>query len=879
VDKDSLRPEVTTVTPTRRLAHWLRARLDEACLQRGLEVWPTPDVITWSGLVERLFVEARQAGRMTGRWLPDSAARLVWERMVVRDPATASLVSPGRLGRAAHESWRRMHAWEIPPRALGAEDRPESLAFARWAREYADWLRAHDLVDEALATATLAAGAPGTRIELAGFDELTPAQRSLLGRLEQSGAAVSHRPPDLRRGSAAWVECQDRGGEFDAAARWAAGRLDRDPQARLAIVVPDLGTCRDEARRCIERVLVPAATLALGPATESQGFEIAAARPLSAQPVVAAALELVDGYSAPRDLESAGRLLLNPFVAASAEADARARLDAHVRRNEGPDLGLPRLARIAGELGCPGLERALRAGLALAGEWPRRALPSRWSQHWFELLGATGWPGGGLDGNEHQARQRLDELLAELGANDDCTGAMTAAEAAALLRDQADGVLFEPQEIRAGLTVIDPETCAGMSFDALWLCGLDTSRWPSPASPDPFLPREWQERQHMTGATAEVAAAEARRLFDRLCRSADEVILSVPRFDGEAPLLPSALLASVPRGEPPGGWSAPAAAVAIFASRPGLERLVDGVMPPVAAAEASRGGARLLEIQSACPFRAQAEFRLGARALEDPELGVAASDRGELVHAVLARIWRELGTRVALCVLSADELRSTIQAAIAAETASALRSAQGFMRHLLAIEAEWLLARVTELLASDRARPPFSVEATEQDYAIAIGGLTLRLRVDRIDRLEDGSLAVVDYKTGADAEPDAWLGERPRLPQLPLYAEAVGAGRVSAVAFGRVRTGDTSYSGLARNAEAFTGLASPGSRAWPREHSSWEELVAAWRRRLTALASEHAAGDARLAPDPVRACRYCSLGGLCRVGETGHAAAMEPGDE
>jgi probable DNA repair protein len=871
---------VTTVTPTRRLAHWLRLRFDEACQRQGLAVWRTPDVVTWSELIQRMFVDERRAGRMSGRWLPDGAARLVWERAALRDPATSTLVSPGRLGWVAHESWRRMHAWEIPQRALGSEGRPESMAFARWSREFSDWLHEHDWVDPSLATASLGAIAPGTRLELAGFDELTPAQRSLLDRLGQSGCEVTQRPLDPRRGSVSWVECQDREAELDVAARWAAARLDRDSQAKIGIVVPDLASRRDEARRCVERVLVPAATLARGPAPESRGFELAAARGLSAQPVVAAALEYLDAFCGIVDLATASRLLLNPFVGGTGEADARAKLDAHVRRYEGPQLGLVKLARLAGEKDCPGLERALCAGLELAGQWPRKALPSRWSQLWFRLLASADWPGEGLDGDEYQARQRCDRLITEFGANDDCIGTMHASEAVALLRDLADGVLFEPQELRAGLTVIDASTCAGMSFDALWVCGLDTTRWPAPAFPDPFLPVEWQKSRQMPGATAEIAALESQRLFERLGRSADEVIMSVPRFDAEAPLLPSALLAGVRRGDAPDRWMADAAAVAIFAARPTLDEQVDAAMPAVEPGESQHGGAKLLEIQSACPFRAQAEFRLGARPLEDPELGVAASERGELVHSVLARLWLELRAQPALLALSSEELRATIHSVVDSEAAPALRTAQGFMRQLLEIEIEWLRARVADLLAIDAARAPFEVEAVEKEHSLVIGGLALALRVDRIDRLSDGSLAVIDYKTGADAEAAAWFGERPRLPQLPLYVEAVGAGQVSAAAFGRVRTGATGYSGVARDTAAFPGLIAPGARSWPTEHSSWDELVDAWRERLSAIAREHAAGDARLAPDPVRACRYCQLGMLCRISETRlGAATRESGDD
>jgi RecB family exonuclease len=242
---------------------------------------------------------------------------------------------------------------------------------------------------------------------------------------------------------------------------------------------------------------------------------------------------------------------------------------------------------------------------------------------------------------------------------------------------------------------------------------------------------------------------------------------------------------------------------------------------------------------------------------------------------VLARIWRELHDQRTLSGLPQDELAATIRGAIAAETSVAQRDAQGVMRYLLEIENEWLEARITELLAADRERPQFTVEGVEEIHSISIGGITLALRIDRVDRLDDGSVAVIDYKTGADAEPDAWLGERPRLPQLPLYAEALGMDRVSAVAFGRVRTGDTGYCGLTRDSAVFPGLKSPSDRAWPREYSSWQELLQAWRRRLATLATEHVHGDARLAPDPPHACKYCHLAALCRIGEAGLSAAAE----
>ena len=868
-------PCIVRVAATRRLAHSLRRGHDESCQAQGRDVWRTLDIVTWDELVERLFKRAREEGRMSGRWLSGETARLVWERIVRRDPATANLVAPDGLGRSAHRAWQLAHAYDIPPAALQSDQSPESVAFSRWCSEYVARLREEGWVDHALVTGGLEPPESGTALELVGFDVLTPAQQAFLQRIQQAGVAVTRRAPDARRGEARWVQCQDRRAEWDAAARWAAWRLDREPGVRLAIVVAGLRERRAEVRRAIERVLAPHAALAGGPAPGSSGFVLAAAGSLADRPVVASALDLVDAFTRPLDLPAASRLLRNPFLSlAGIEADARARLDAYIRRNENLDIGCERLTRLASERRCPGLEQALRAGTAAVRSWPSRASPSRWSRLWFELLAALGWPGEGLDSDEHQARQRWQSLLGEFGACDDYAGNLRPAEAASLVRELARGVQFEPQDIQAPLLVIDPETCGGMTFDGLWVCGLDAGRWPSPPSPDPFLPRDWQVRRGVPGASAEIAAAEAQRTLDRLRRSADEVILSVPSFDEEAPLLPSALLSDVPRGTIGDFWTEPSVATVSFATRPALEEKVDDRMPRRAGLGYARGGAYLLQLQAACPFRAQAEMRLGARALDDPETGLDAAERGDLLHAVLARLWHELGAQGALRRLSAAELVAVVRRVVAAETDTARQKAGGVMRHLLDIESGWLEARAIELLTADLARPPFAVEAIETGQEIAIGDLELSVRLDRVDRLEDGSLAVIDYKTGADADVDAWLGERPRLPQLPLYAQAAGRDRVAVVAFGRVRTGRTGYSGLARDAEIFPGLKTPGSKGWPEEFESWDGMLETWRRRLETMAFEFSAGDARLAPDPVRACRYCHLASLCRIGETRLSAEL-----
>ena len=55
-------------------------------------------------------------------------------------------------------------------------------------------------------------------------------------------------------------------------------------------------------------------------------------------------------------------------------------------------------------------------------------------------------------------------------------------------------------------------------------------------------------------------------------------------------------------------------------------------------------------------------------------------------------------------------------------------------------------------------RAPFTVEATEKVLDnVSVGGLKLRLRADRVDRVSDGKRLLLDYKSGEVATKD-WEG-------------------------------------------------------------------------------------------------------------------------
>jgi hypothetical protein len=264
---DELRPEVTYVTPTRRLAHHLRGRHDEACLARGLQTWPTPDVIPWPELLRRQFDADRAAGRTTARWLSANHARLVWERLVRDDPNLPVVLSPAGLGGLAYRAWVLMHQYRVPYTALASGQSPEMEAFAGWVEAYGRWLQRGDWLDPALASGRVGPFAAGATLSFVGFDRWTPEQAAFLDRLRAAGVTVTL-PVALDDDApirASVVECNDFEAELATAARWAARHLQEFPGSRLALIVPALDRERRRVRRVLDRVLVPGTALTGGP--------------------------------------------------------------------------------------------------------------------------------------------------------------------------------------------------------------------------------------------------------------------------------------------------------------------------------------------------------------------------------------------------------------------------------------------------------------------------------------------------------------------------------------------------------------------------------------------------------------------------------------
>jgi probable DNA repair protein len=551
---------------------------------------------------------------------------------------------------------------------------------------------------------------------------------------------------------------------------------------------------------------------------------------------------------------------------------ARARLDARLRKRAEPVVTLERLVRMVD--GAPALGRTLAA----YGEFRRSRLfgaraPGEWARAFSEALSVLGFPGErGLDSAEYQTLKKWHEVLARFARLDRVVAKTGFADALARLARMAAETLFQPETPDVPVQVLGVLEAAGLTFDHLWVMGLADEAWPAPAHPNPFLPLGLQRAAGVPNSSPLAALERARELTAGWLACAGEVVLSHPRREADRDLAPSPLVAHLAESALPlpeyGTWRD-----AIHRAAK-LEHIPDAIAPALAPTDAPRGGAGVVKDQAACPFRAFAVHRLGAEGIEAPHTGLDPLERGTLVHRVLASAWRKLGTRRSLDEIDAADLDAALAAAAEEAVASQRRDRPTTLAgRFAAIERARLVRLAKAWLEHERARSDFTVLAVEDRREIGIGPLKLAVRLDRVDETPAGRI-VIDYKTGRPSVA-SMLGERPEEPQLPLYLTAAEPD-AAAVAFAQVRAGEMKFVGLAREEGVLPGARTPPEAGRSGAEATWEKQVTFWRAELERLAGGFASGDARVAPKrPAHTCRGCGVRPLCRIDERAAGIAAE----
>ncbi len=862
----------TVLTPNLRLARRIKTEWDRQQIEKGLQTWSPVAVYSLDNWLAQRWQMMVTQGLLPSRPVLTALQQgELWRQVIEADSSAHDDYNLLRLDGAAELA---MQARDMLLRAgvaltsasvvseFGLD--ADCATFLRWLRAFEERLAEQDQLTPADCVVQLTqvpSPARSGAIALVDFDDIAPLHWKAI---ELHGESVCDIASGGQEAELRALSFPDRRAELSAVAAWAAAHYARDPACRLGILLADMNSDRAELEYQLRRAFG-----CLGENYTALPVDFSTGITLDRAPVVRDALRMLAVAERSMGMVDVLGLIQTRFATAIEGGNARTvKLLQQLYADGSEQVAVARLRQLAGsvrvadEQGLP-LGDVLQAvsSQRLQG---KRCLPSDWVEPVCQLLQIFGWPGHGpLDSLEYQQVESWYAVLESFAGFDAISGRIDYSSALALLRKCCQSSVSQPQTAASGIQVLGTLEGAGLQFEQVWLCGLQASRWPAPARPNPFIPMALQQRFAMPHCNAEREWQYASTLMNQYRAGCATLNASYARQVDGVPELPSPLLAAIQvdyQDSSPGinpDWLH-------MQESARLEWVGDTQAPPVAvsAREELRGGSGILQAQANCPFRAFASRRLSLEPLEPFRSGLSAAQRGSLLHEALYVLWGELVDSETL--KSMDE--ATLGRHVSAAVASAVKSIPAAVRqvlgmHCIDLEERRLAQLLLQWLDVERARDPFTVIAREQAGEVRLGGLALSLRVDRVDELADGSRVVIDYKSGRSAL-SSWLGERPAQPQLPLYGLSTEA---TAVAFAQVRARDCRMLGLGE-VSGIPGVQADIGKAISRysAEEDWQGLRSEWERNLTRLAEEFLAGDIRVDPLPA-ACTYCGIQPLCRI--------------
>jgi ATP-dependent helicase/nuclease subunit B len=557
------------------------------------------------------------------------------------------------------------------------------------------------------------------------------------------------------------------------------------PAKRAALVTPD----RALARRV---------------AAELGRFDIeiddSAGRPLTVTPpgsFLALTARMVAEDFAPHATLAALKHPLAQGGLAPGQFKARVRrLERRALRGPRPAPGIAGMAALCGQdeelVGWLGHLARLAAPLAALMEQKTPSLAALLAAHLAlaEGLASTPQEPGGAELWRHDSGQAAHRFAADLAEAAGALPEMEGRHYPGLIEQLMDQITVRPSYGgHPRLAIWGPLEARLQQADLLILGGLNEGSWPPDPAADPWMSRPMRSRFGLAPPERRIGLA-AHDFAQGIC--APKVVLTRAVRSGGAPTVPSRWLLRLDallrrRAWPATPWLGWAAALDQAAQV--AEVRPPAPKPPVAARPRELP-VTAIELWMRDPYGLYAQRILRLRALDPIDADPAARDYGSAVHGALERFLK-LYPRGPL---PADALQRLIE--IGRESLAEVAARPGlwaFWWPRFESIAAWVVDK--EQARRGQLRESFVEIEGSVELAAPAGRFVLTAKADRIDRLADGTLGIIDYKTGAP--PSAKEVAAGFAPQLPLEAmiarhggfAAVGKAEVSSLLFWRLKGG------------------------------------------------------------------------------------------
>lgn len=835
------------LTPNRRLSAFSRQQFNLRQLDAKKSCWQTLEIYPIDVWILQLWQLCLEHNPTAYRPVLNKQQQQLLFEQIIQQNSSKELLRINATAENALQAWKFLRQWqvEIKKVAAYAEFSEEAREFFVWLQLYLDWLDKNEyydfdsMLDALINEISCFAYLLPKEICLRGFNELTPQYNKFINTLKQQGVNILtdhliNEGADVRK--AAMLNPEH---ELETAALWAKNHLDENPNQTIGVVIPDLEQQRQQVVAAFTNV-IPYAQV-----------NISAPLSLSSYAMIDIAILLLQSAKQVINFSDLSIILRSPFIINyNTQCNQRAKLDRQLREICEAKLTWYNLIKYLQKYDTDIRDLAENFKVLLEKNHGEHNT-IYWVEYIQDLLNVWGWPGNrGLTVEESHLLSCWRDLLIQYHKLDCILGKHTFAQCLQSIQRLAIETPFLPAE--TGLTkvhVLGLLEADGLNFDQLWICGMTRDSWPMPANPNPFIPLELQKQYDMPRSSPQRELLVAQKLTANLMQGGKyNVIFSYARFVDDREIQPSSLLADVPE------ITIALSKNEVTENKIELEVWHDPNAPQLNTTYLA-GGTRALQLQAQCPFKANAELRLGAKILQEPQSFLTPKERGSLVHEVLEQFWHMCKSLTQLKSFTALELESKLFSIIEKVLlAWQNRWPLTLTNNYILLESQRLYSLISRWLEYEAGRISFVVFNLEQKHLTQVGPLQINLQIDRIDQLIDGTYLVIDYKTG-NTIINEWFTDPIYSPQIPLYA-VYAMDQISGAAVASLRPNNLRFLGVSAEDNILPDV---------KSISNWSEQKQIWRERLEKTAKELCAGHAAVTPYNKNICNQCNLHAFCRI--------------
>jgi len=864
------------LTASNQLARWLMLDYDDQ--QKQKKVWETSQILPLSAWLKQVWLDTWPEKHLFSKLQSES----LWEKIINSnsDSTKLSLLHRKAAATEAYQAYRLVLEYGLPTFKSDYQETLETISFYNWMQIYQNQLLKWNALDNVELIDQVSELIDAERIELPhtitleGFTIKSPQLQRLLDAMERKGVTTKIDFPNRLYFSdktslanesthTSVQKFDDKIQEAITCARWI--RKLSQPGKRFGIIVPELENYRSLLQREFAAELSPASIF---PDNKSElPFNVSQGSPLNQTTPINLIFQILETPVCNIPAEIFYSIIRTSIF--HSDKSSALKMEQTLRNKRLVTINLYKLEDQYNFENSSELHKFVDAWKNWV-QIKQFDLPSHWSTKIYLLLQEINWP----EKNEEKITQKENQVfeswkncLDQLASLDHIVGKIHRLTAVNKLFSIAQNFLFPEKNRDHLIQVIQLSECPGMKFDHTWVMGCHSESLPPSPEPNSLIPSTFRKKFNLPRSNAKWELNNSEQHLAAVLNSSKDIVFSYPSQEKDNAQEPSPLIKYFPHKN---SFVLPSARFKdqiCNATKP--EPFEETPTLPLTANEKNRfkqgkktGGASLLKNQSDCPFRAFVRYRLHAQKSEIPDTDFDPLVRGNLIHLILELFWKKTQTREHLEKLyQSNQLELEVEKCVEEATNVICRSLPDQPEFLKMEKTRNQNLALEWLINFDLTRNDFTVLKPEKSATAKINGLTLNLKIDRVDEISDKKYVLIDYKSG-EAKPGDWLKERIIAPQLPLYSTLTSP---SVVAFGKIKKGQIEFKGVKDSSIDFSGF-KVTNYTEETKVSEWNDLLALWKNKIDLLANEFLSRRAVIEPTlNHETCKNCDLSSLCRI--------------